>query len=111
MGSLYIERLLNFSVWREKEMGEDDGWNEEGDEWICQLNQLDTCYYRAAQKSSNFAIPMRCRIAAYVNSFRDHHCRTTTVNRTLGNTRRALLAPCQPYKAPLLSPQSAKREI
>ena len=52
MGSLYIERLLNFSVWREKEMGEDDGWNEKRDECICPLNQLDTCYNRAAQEPS-----------------------------------------------------------
>ena len=107
MGSLYIERLLNFRIRREKEMGEDDGWNEEGDECICPQNQLDTCYHREAWELLRFAIPMRCRIAANVSSFKYHHGRTATEFVNI-YTRRALLALCQPYKAPLLSPQSAR---
>lgn len=41
MSSLYIERLLDFSVRREKEVDEDDGWDEEGEEGVCSLDQLD----------------------------------------------------------------------
>ena len=100
MGSLYIERFLNFSVRREKEMDEDDGWNEKGDQCICPSNQLDTCYYRAAQEPSSFAIPMRCRIGANVTQ-----ASNTIVDRQR-NTRKALLAPCQPYKG--TAPFSAK---
>ena len=41
MSSLYIERLLDFRIRREKEVDEDDGWDEEGKERICSLDQLD----------------------------------------------------------------------
>lgn len=35
MGSLDIERFLNFGVGREEEVDENDGWYEEGEERIC----------------------------------------------------------------------------
>ena len=113
MGSLYIERLLNFSVWREKEMGEDDGWNEQGDEWICPLNQLDICFYIAAQEPSNFAIPMRCRIAANVISFRDHHRWATTeiVNGPSGIRAELSWHPVSPTRHRLFSAKCQTRNL
>lgn len=41
MSSLYIERLLDFSVRREKEVDEDDGGKKQRQECICLLDQLD----------------------------------------------------------------------
>lgn len=37
MGSLDVERFLDFGVGREEEVDEDDGWDEEGEECICSL--------------------------------------------------------------------------
>ena len=41
MSSLYIKRLLDFRIRRDKEVNKDDGWDEEGKERICSLDQLD----------------------------------------------------------------------
>ena len=42
MSSLYIERFLDFSIWCKKEVEEDDGRDEEGEECICPLgHQID----------------------------------------------------------------------
>ena len=49
MGSLDVEGFLDFGVGREEEVDEDDGWDEEGKEGICdslfRLNFVD-CEYR-----------------------------------------------------------------
>lgn len=37
MSSLYIERLLDFCIRREKEVDEDDGRDEEGEKGICSI--------------------------------------------------------------------------
>lgn len=45
MGSLYVERLFDFRIWREKEVDEDDGGDEEGEECICSIDKLDSIRY------------------------------------------------------------------
>ncbi len=40
MSSLDVKRFLDFGIRREKEVDEDDGWDEQGEECICPLNQL-----------------------------------------------------------------------
>ncbi len=42
MSSLNIKRLLDFGVGCEKEVNEDEGWDEEGEEGICSGDQLNT---------------------------------------------------------------------
>ena len=45
MSSLDIERLLDFGIRREKEVDEDDGWYEEGDEGIYSLDLVCNCIH------------------------------------------------------------------
>lgn len=73
MRSLDIERLLDFGIRREKEVDEDDGWYEEGEECIYSL--LDSacdCIHRSMWTIDN-CIPMRCRIAANAGNFQYHN--------------------------------------
>ena len=50
MSSLYTKRFLDFGIRREKEVDEDDGWNEQGEESICPLNQLDIAAVETCRK-------------------------------------------------------------
>lgn len=111
MSSLYIKRLLDLGVRREEEVKEDDGWDEEGEEFIYSSNQI-----------GNDAIEVRRRLmSAYLW---DAALRPMLIASTIVverqpqkyiNTRKAspVLArhdryPCQPCKAPLHSPQSCQ---
>lgn len=78
MGSLYVERLLDFSVRREKEVDEDDAWDEEGEECICLLGQLDIAAIEVRGPFIDGCIPIRCRIAANAHSFAYHHEQTAS---------------------------------
>lgn len=78
VSSLYVERLLDFSVGREKEVDEDDGWDEEGEECICLLSQLDIAAIEVRGPFVDGCIPMRCRIAANARSFAYHYGQTAS---------------------------------
>lgn len=78
MGSLYVEGLLDFSVGREEEVDEDDGWDEEGEERICLLGQRDIAAIEVRGPFIDGCIPMRCRIAANAHSFAYHYGQTAS---------------------------------
>ena len=42
MSSLYVKRLLDFGVGREKEVNKDQGWDEEREEGFCSGDQLNS---------------------------------------------------------------------